>query len=94
MRTAPLMTAIQPSSVMITGQSATHTLWLSTTASPAGIRIMPEKNISAGLRRNSCASLRNAASLASTLTPTRAITGPINRARKMEVAICPVPSPA
>src|SRR5262245_54028315 len=55
---------------MITGQFATHTLWLSTTASPAGIRIMSERKISAGLRRNSCASLRNAASLAGTLTPT------------------------
>src|SRR5262245_43516257 len=48
---------------------------------------MPEKKMSAGLRRNSIAILRNAVSLISRLIPTSVITGPINLARKMDVCI-------
>src|SRR6185295_20074273 len=48
---------------------------------------MPEKKMSAGLRRNSCAILRKASSLTSRLTPTSAIAGPISLARKMDVCM-------
>jgi hypothetical protein len=46
--------------VMRMRQSPAQTLWVSTTARPAGSVITPDRNISAGLLRNSPASVRNA----------------------------------
>src|SRR3954469_4781981 len=85
MRNAPVMAASQPTTVISTRQSATHTLWVSTMARPAGRVTTPARNISARLRMNSSSTVRMLARFTSTPMPSASANGPISFARKVEL---------
>ena len=71
---------------MTTGQLASHTLCVSTMASPASSDSTPDMKTSALLPRNSAAISRTLAWLISSAMPIASSTGPIMRARNSDVS--------